>query len=137
MGITLKAVNALAGATKQVGRTAISPFGIAGRVVGNRNMLRATKYGAIGVGAIAAGGTLVGGASLLWNAPDAYRSYQRTSESMVMSRMILNAQSGPYGPSAASMGMRPGNANTAGLVLASHYAKNRNKHFGMFGLRYL
>ena len=122
---------------KQTALTAISPFGIAGRIAGNRNILRSTKYGLYGGGALAAGGAIVGGVSLAWNMPEAFRSYQHAAESTAMSRMLLNAQSGPYGPNAASMGMRPGKANTAGLVLAAHYAKNRNKHLGMFGLRYL
>lgn len=54
-----------------------------------------------------------------------------------MTNLIMRAQGGPFGPSASSMGMKSHNANTAGLTLAAHYARNRNKYFGMMGLRYL
>ena len=114
-----------------------SPYGAIGAAAGVGRVRSYAKYGVLGAGLLVGSSMQWGAASLAWNVPDAFSSYQRASESMVMSRMLLNAQSGPYGPSAASMGMRSGNANTAGLVLAAHYAKNRNKHFGMFGLRYL
>ena len=54
-----------------------------------------------------------------------------------MTNLILKAQAGPLGPSGSGIGMRHHNANTAGLTLAAHYARNRGKYFGLMGMRYL
>jgi len=54
-----------------------------------------------------------------------------------MTNLIMKAQSGPFGPSGAGIGIRSRNQSTAGLTLAAHYARNKNKYFGMMGLRFL
>lgn len=70
----------------------------------------------------------------------AYRVEQavaRAGEADQMARMILTAQSGPFGPSGRMMGISSNHNNTAGLTLAAHYARNRSKNFGVLGLRFL
>lgn len=54
-----------------------------------------------------------------------------------MTNLIMRAQSGPFGPAGFGIGMKSRNANAAGLTLAAHYAQNKNKYFGMMGLRFL
>lgn len=61
----------------------------------------------------------------------------QAKEADIMSRMVLRAQSGPFGPMARSYGMHSNTGHTAGLTLASHYARNHNKNFGVLGLKFL
>lgn len=54
-----------------------------------------------------------------------------------MTNLIMRAQSGPFGPSGMGIGIRSRNSNVAGITLAAHYAGNKNKYFGLMGLRYM
>jgi hypothetical protein len=86
------------------------------------------------------GGAVLAGGGLIGTAYSAYKMEQsaaRAGEAGQMARLILTAQSGPFGPSGRAMGMGPNTNNTAGLTLAAHYAKNRGKNFGVLGLKFL
>lgn len=87
------------------------------------------------------GGTLLAGT--LGGGVIGYEGYRmtreagRAAESEQMARMILTAQSGPYGAAGRMRGISVNHNNTAGLTLAAHYAKNRSKSFGVLGLKFL
>ena len=86
-------------------------------------------------GTLALGTVGVGGVGF-----DTYKMLKatgRAAESEQMSRMIMTAQQGPYGPSGRMRGISSNHNNTAGLTLAAHYARNRKKSFGVLGLRFL
>jgi len=83
---------------------------------------------AFGIGTIGAAG---------YGAYKFEQTVARAAEADQMARMILTAQSGPFGPSGRLVKTGPNMNNTAGLTLAAHYARNRNKRFGLLGLRYL
>jgi len=93
---------------------------------------RATIYGA---GLLAGAGVMASAGAL--TAYSAYKNYVSLQEADFMAKAILNAQMGPFGPSAAALGIGPNLNNHAGVALASHYAANRNKKLGVLGLRYL
>lgn len=85
-------------------------------------------------------GTMAGFGTLGATSYGAYKFTQsttRAAEADQMARMILTAQAGPFGPSGKLLGMGANTNNSAGLALAAHYAGNRNKRFGLLGLKYL
>lgn len=92
--------------------------------------VRANKKKVIGASVLGGGALLAAG----WGSYNVASSFGRGVEADYMSRLLLTAQSGPLGPAGSTIGFN--RDNTAGLTLASHYAKNRNK-FGLLGLRYL
>jgi hypothetical protein len=87
--------------------------------------------------------SLIGGAGIFGVGAVGYGAYKieqsvaRGAEAEQMARMILTAQSGPYGPAGRMMGISSNHNNTAGLTLAAHYARNRSKNFGVLGLKFL
>ena len=127
--VGLGAMNIAEGAAT---RAFSSVWGRAASRVGSFGRLNSAVVGVgtLGLGTVGAG--IIG--------LDLYATQQsmtRAAESEQMSRMILTAQSGPFGPSGRMMGISSNNNNTAGLTLAAHYAKNRNKSFGVLGLKFL
>jgi len=88
-----------------------------------------------------AGGTLGAGVVGVAMAGLAYQNAGRQIGASVtndyMTNLMMKVQSGPFGPSGALSGMKSRDSGTAGLTLATHYARNRNKYFGLLGLRYL
>jgi len=91
-----------------------------------------TAAGLIGAGTLGVGAVMT--ANFAHNTA---RNIGDSIASDYMTNLIMRAQGGPFGPSAGSMGIRSRSANTAGLTLSAHYARNRNKYFGMMGLRFL
>ena len=152
-----EAIAAVASAGTTVGKAAVAGVGAAGHLTGyaaggavgmaGRGVLGAGRgigrtaarhpyiTGTLGVGAaMSAGAGTIGVAVPVMASLDGARQIRNTLEAEHMSRLLINAQQGPFGTGDRPWGLGPNSNNSAGLSLAAHYATYRNKRLGALGL---